>query len=105
MQLNFDSEKSSGGIIEVLFDRDNTSDIVLVNEKGQELAFKQIYATVKNDVVYCILVPAEDVENLPADGAFVFMLARGQTFTVVRDEALCECIFSEYYNFLNGEGE
>ena len=105
MQLNFDSEKSGGGIIEVLFDKDNTSDIVLVNEKGQELAFKQIYATVKDNVVYCILAPVEDVENLPADVAFVFMLARGHVFTVVRDEALCECIFLEYYNFLNGEGE
>ena len=105
MQLNFDSDKSCGGIIEVLFDKDNTADIVLVNEKGQELAFKQIYATVKDNVVYCILAPVEDVENLPADGAFVFMLARGHAFAVVRDEALCECIFSEYYNFLKGEGE
>ena len=105
MELNFDSEKGGDGIIEVLFDRDNTADIVLVNEKGQELAFKQIYATVKDNVVYCILAPVEDVENLPADGAFVFMLARGHAFAVVRDEALCECIFSEYYNFLKGEGE
>ena len=105
MELDFDSEKSGGGITEVLFDKDNTAEIVLVNEKGQELAFKQIYATVKDDVVYCILAPTEDVKDLPADGAFVFMLARGHVFTVVRDEALCECIFSEYYNFLNGEGE
>lgn len=49
MQLNFDSEKSGGGIIEVLFDKDNTSDIILVNEKGQELAFKQIYADRDDD--------------------------------------------------------
>lgn len=105
MELNFNSEKGRNGITEVLFDKDNTADIVFVNEKGQELAFKQIYVTVKDDVVYCILAPTEDVEDLPTDGAFVFMLARNHTFTVVRDGALCKCIFAEYYRHLNVEGE
>lgn len=105
MELNFDRNKNRDGITEVLFNKDNIADIVLVNEKGQELSFKQIYATVKDNAVYCILAPTEDVEELSADGAFVFVLACGQTFTVVRDKALSECIFSEYYRFLNEEGE
>lgn len=100
-----DDKKGRSGILDVLFGKKNTADILLVNEKGQELAFKQIYAAVKEDAVYCILAPAEEVEGLAADGAFVFMLTSGQTFTVVQDEGLCECIFSEYYRSLKREDE
>ena len=45
------SRQSRNRIIEMLFDRDDSSEIVLVNEEGQELAFKQVYATVRDGTI------------------------------------------------------
>lgn len=105
MDFSRDNEKNSGGIIDVLFDKENTVDIVLVNENGQELAFKQVYASVKDNNVYCILAPIEDVLYLSKDGAFVFTLTQRQTFTVVKDIKICNQIFSEYYRALKRGGK
>ena len=100
MELNRDKDKKDGGIVDVLFDKNNTEDIVLVNERGEELAFRQIYAAIKDDIVYCILAPAEEVKHMPENGAFVFALSRGQDLTVVKDSVLSDEIFSEYYHSL-----
>lgn len=98
MQYHKDYERENGGILDVLFDPYNTDEITLVNEKGQTLVCKQVYATVKDDAVYCILAPVVEVSGLAKDAAFAFLIDPEQTLTVVKNGALSEQIFLEYYN-------
>ncbi len=104
MEFNRDND---GGcdLAEVLFDKDDSSDIVLVNGKGREATFRQIYATVAGGKVYCILAPVEDVEGIAEDEAFVFELGEGQTLTVVRDAEMSGAVFSEYYRAIAEGGK
>ena len=105
MEFNRENKRPVGNILDILLDKDNHSEIVLVNEEGEELAFKQVYVTVNDRLVYCILAPVEDVKFLSKDGAFLFVVDKGFTFTVVRDPDKCEQIFSEYYHSLQGGGK
>ena len=97
-------KRSKNDLMDVLFCED-TAGFVLVNEKGQELAFRQVYATIKDGTVYCILVPAEKIYSLPHDGALPFVLSKEQTLTVVQDRQLAGQIFAEYYRKVKREGE
>lgn len=92
-----ENDKLRQMITEMLFDENSLSDIVMVNEKGQKLAFRQVYASIKNGVVYCILAPAEEVSAMSRNDALLFVLNADNTFTVVKNRAVTEQIFSEYY--------
>ncbi len=99
------SRHNRSRIIEILFDQDDTSEIVLVNEEGQELAFKQVYATVRDGTVYCILAPLEEISCNARDGAFLFAVSAEGAFTAVRNAWTIDRIFSGYYRMLRSEGE
>lgn len=99
------SRQSRNRIIEILFDRNDSSEIVLVNEGGQELAFKQVYATVRDGTVYCILAPLEEISCNARDGAFLFAVSAEGTFTAVRSGRIIDQIFSGYYRMLRAGGE
>lgn len=104
MGLKKEDKMDKGGILDELFDRAE-KEIVLADEKGRELSFKAVFATVDNDAVYCILAPLEEVRGLSRNDALVFAVSRGQMFTPVKDKALCRKIFSEYYRFVREGGK
>ena len=89
----------------VLLDADNNEDIVLVNEKGQELAFKQVYSIVSDGRLYCILAPLSDKFLKDNRMAFLFAVSEDGTLTAVRDRLFSQRIFSQYYNSLKTGGK
>lgn len=99
------SRQSRNRIIEMLFDRDDSSEIVLVNEEGQELAFKQVYATVRDGTIYCILAPLEEISCNARDEAFLFTVSSEEVFMPVRNARIGNQIFSEYYRMLRSGGK
>lgn len=107
MQLKRDNGRGRGrgSLMDLLFDNGNTGELTLENEKGQKLAVKQVYAAIKNDAVYCILAPAEEVADMPEDGAFVFALSSEGELKVVTDALLCGQIFAEYYRSIKTGGK
>lgn len=99
------SRRSRNRIIEILFDRNDASEIVLVNEEGQELAFKQVYATVRDGTVYCILAPLEEISCNARDEAFLFTVSPEEVFMPVRNARISDQIFSKYYRMLRSGGK
>lgn len=102
--MKTNDEKPCGGIADILFDEDNNADVVLVNEKEQELAFKQVYAAVLDGTLYCILSPVERVGSMSRDEAIAFAVSDDDTLTCVKDCTLSRRIFAEYYNCVQRGG-
>ena len=97
--------RQNNRIIEILFDQNDSSEIVLVNEEWQELAFKQVYATVRDGTIYCILAPLEEISCNARDEAFLFTVSSEEVFMPVRNVRIGNQIFSEYYRMLRSGGK
>ena len=97
--------RQNNRIIEILFDQNDSSEIVLVNEEGQELAFKQVYATVRDGTIYCILAPLEEISCNARDEAFLFTVSSEEVFMPFRNVRIGNQIFSEYYRMLRSGGK
>ncbi len=88
-------------IFEILTDENDTDNIVLENEDGEETEFEQIALIPLGDRVYCILRPL-GIEGIAEDEAFVFELTDddGEGLEVVTDDDISEKVFEEYYRLL-----
>lgn len=86
-------------VFEILTDENDTDNIVLQNEDGEETEFEQIATIPLGDGVYCILRPL-GVEGVADDEAFVFELQdddETESLEVVTDDELSAKVFEEYY--------
>lgn len=97
--------KEKSNIRDILFDKNNTSEIVLVNENGQELVFRQVYAAKVEGRMYCILAPFRDNTSQGELVSFLFEVSEEGTLSVVKDHAFSKYLFSEYYKSLKTKEE
>lgn len=96
-------EKSNSDVKKLLFDRERTGPLVMVNHRGTQVRFEEIYTVEREDGIYCILRPLASVRGLRPDSALLFHVDREGTFRVVRDKELTDKIFLEYYNVYHDE--
>lgn len=83
-------------VVELLFDSSNKKSLILTDSIDNKLAVEQIFATVIDNVTYCILVPLVRVKGLGKNEALVFKVGNN-SLTVVADKKLAAIVFKEYY--------
>ena len=80
----------------ILFDEKSPRLIALKNEAGKEIKFLQIYATVLEGEIYCILSPSVIVNGIKNKTGLVFkLLDTGEL--VCADPEISSQIFNSYY--------
>lgn len=89
--------KTDPQLAEILFDESNFSEIVLNNQSGKRIRFGQVYATVMDDTIYCILSPIDKIEGVERDSALPFRMGRCGELKAVRDRRLAGRLFESYY--------
>ena len=85
----------------ILFDDKSSDPISLQNENAQELKFLQVYATVFENEVYCILSPTVLVGDSDNRSALVFKLLPNGNLRCETNAKISAEIFNEYYSDLN----
>ena len=88
-------EQADMKLAEVLFDNEDMSEIVLKNEQGRRIRFGQVYATVMDEKVLCILSPIDAVDGVAGDAALPFCMGQSGELRVIRDGQLSEKLFRE----------
>ena len=103
-------------ILDVLLDANNRAPVVLVGDKGEQIAFEQI-AVIPHKVgetpkLYAILKPIDKIEGVAPDEAIVFYIddsGEGEASLIVEtDEKIAVEVFDKYYQLLDeaiGEAE
>ena len=84
---------------ELLFDEARPT-LTLTSGGGREMRFEQVYTSEREGVLYCILRPLVPVKGLDAQSAIVFYVDEAGKLRAVRDAALADAVFSEYYDAL-----
>lgn len=97
------NKRTNNEIHELLFDREHTKPLVMVNHQGTQVRFEEIYSVEREDGIYCILRPLASVRGLRPDSALLFHVDQEGTFRVVEDKQLTDQIFLEYYNVYHDE--
>ena len=85
-------------ITDVLFDEKNTEPIMLKDAQGNHFSAEQLFVSLYDDVVYCILAPLNvilDTQN----SAFVFRV-EGEALRLERDKDACARVFKDYHDAL-----
>lgn len=88
-------------LFEILLDQEDTDNIVLLQEDGNEVEFEQIATVTLDGRYYTILHPV--MEGIGEDDAVVFLLDDSdgdERLQVVEDEQLAMRAFDEYYRLL-----
>ena len=87
-------------IIEKILDDNNTDDIYLTNElTGEELPFEQIATIPYEDIVYAILTPRKDTEEISVGEGIVFKIIEENNESILvmeEDEEIIGKIFDIY---------
>lgn len=95
--------------IDALFDPNNSDNITLYDEDDNPVEFEQI-ALIPIDVrTYAILRPADEVEGIAENEAFVFEVVEdaeeGDSIRLVGDDKIIDKVFVEYNKLLDEAGE
>ena len=93
--------------IDMLFDENNTDNIVLFDEENKEVEFEQIALVPIDNQTYAILKPAAEMEGVADDEALVFAIEEiddEDCLVIVEDDAVVDQVFDEYYKMLKEEG-
>ena len=93
--------------IDALFDEENDDLIVLYNEREEPMPFEQIAVVPLPGAVYAILKPAEPMEGVGEDEAFVFLVETGEeeSLTLVDDDDVIDQVFNIYNALIEDELE
>ena len=93
--------------IDALYDEDNNDAIVLMNEKGEEIAFEQIALIPMPEKVYVILKPIMPLEGVGEDEGLVFSIetnAEGMEYLALTvDEDIIDQVFAIYDELVEEE--
>ena len=94
--------------IEMIYDENNTDNIVMYDEDGEELEFEQVALIPLKKRDHVILKPVEQMEGVADDEAVVFAIKTdkdGEEYLeVVDDDDIIDEVFEEYYAMLAEEG-
>lgn len=95
--------------IDALYDEDNNDVILLLNEKGEEVAFEQIALIPQAEKTYAILKPVQPMEGLGEDEGLVFSIEANENgveyLALVTDEGIIDSVFAVYDQLLEEEDE
>ena len=80
----------------ILFDEKSSRLITLKNEAGKEIKFLQIYATVLEGEIYCILSPSVVVNDIKNKTGLVFKLLNSGELVCANAE-IASRVFNSYY--------
>ena len=92
-------EVGKENLMAILFDESNMHAIEMENERNERVKFSQVFTTVCDEEVYCILAPINEVKGLEKNVALVFK-ASEESLRFVDDEETCTRIFNMYYESL-----
>lgn len=113
-EIKNELEEEEKNPIDCLFDEDNTDPIVLFNEKGEKVEFEQIALIPleeKEEKIYAILKPIEQMEGVGNDEALVFEVVEGETeddeeyLNLVSDLDIIDKVFDVYNKLMDEEDE
>ena len=86
--------------IDALFDENNNDAIILLNEKGEEIAFEQIALVPILEKVYVILKPIQPMEGVGEDEGLVFSIEQNENneeyLALVVDEEIIDAVLNVY---------
>jgi len=92
-----EEEKS---VFDKLLDPNDDSNIILYDEKEEEVEFEQIAIIPVKEEVYAILKPVKKLEGLEDDQALVFVLEETEEgeelLNIVEDDDIIDIVFDEY---------
>ena len=94
-------------IIDQILDPENTDNVVMYNEEGEELEFEQIAVVPVDGELYVILRPIDMDEEIGEDEALVFKVEEEDDeafLDIVEDDDVVDAVFEEYYAMLAEEG-
>ena len=82
-----------------VLDSENTENLVLAGQNGEEIEFKQLYTNVHEGKLYFIAEPINYDGNI---GAVVFRVNYdNDNFTVEEDDDICQALWNEYNSALH----
>ena len=93
--------------IDMLFDENNTDNIVLFDEENKEVEFEQIAIIPLEEKTYAILRPLDEEEPLAEDEAVVFAIEELDDEEVLipeRNMDTVDKVFDKYYELLKEQG-
>ena len=93
--------------IDMLFDENNTENIVLFDENDNETEFEQIAIIPLDERVFAILRPIDEKNPLPEDEAVVFAIEEIEDEEVLipeTDDDIVDEVFEKYYELLKEQG-
>lgn len=93
--------------IDMLFDENNDSNIVLYNDLNQPVEFEQIALIPLEGTVYAILKPVNAMAGMAEDEALVFFIDEigGEDCLLVEeDDHTIDRVFAAYYELLKNSG-
>ncbi len=100
-------------LLDVLFDSENRDPIVLMDESGKQMTFRQVavipYEVRKEKRVYCVLAPMDKIDGIAEDEAIVFLVDtddKGNSIIrIEEDEEIAIAVFDKYYDLLEKSHE
>lgn len=98
-----EDKKTPKSIDKMIHDDDDV--VTLITENGQEIDFIEIAGIAYRGNFYAILQPAELLEGMADDEAFVFRVSTGKNgedvFDPETDDSIIESVFKEYEKLYN----
>jgi len=86
-------------LLDILLNEDDAQTITLTNADGKEITFEQVAVIPKDETLYAILKPVDDMEGVNDDEAIVFRVDESESEPVLKleeDEAVAMDVFGEY---------
>ena len=93
--------------IDMLFDENNTDNIVLYDEENNEVEFEQIAIIPYEEKNYAILRPLDEKNPIAEDEAIVFAieeLDEEEVLVPERNDKVVDAVFNAYYDLLKEQG-
>jgi len=95
--------------IDALFDEENNDAIILLNERGEEIAFEQIALIPLKEKVYAILKPIQPIEGVGEEEGLVFSIEindeEQEYLALVCDMDVIDDVFKVYDELVAAEYE
>lgn len=93
--------------IDMLYDENNTDNIVLFDDQNREVEFEQIAIIPLENKTYAILRPLDEENPIPEDEAIVFAIEEIDEEEVLipeKDMSIVDNVFNKYYELLKEQG-
>lgn len=94
--------------IDALYDEENNDVIILMNERGEEIAFEQIALIPLGGATYAILKPVRPLEGVGEDEGLVFAIRTNpengrEYLELIVDEKVIDDVFKIYDDLVAAE--